>query len=130
MAKNSKMDYPKKEKKKAKAEPAETSIGPEKAREEPKKRISAGSMDIKQASETAKNKLAEALNKKAESTSSISEEGDGWNAVVEVVDEEFLPGKNLKSMNDIIGVYEVKLSSKGELLSWVKKSSHNRGKPD
>ena len=86
-------------------------------------------MDIKEVSETAKKKLAEVLNKKANSTASISKEGDFWNAIIEMVDEEYLPGKNIDSMNDIIGVYDVKLNSKGELESYNKKSSHKRGNP-
>lgn len=85
-------------------------------------------MDIKQVSEKAKEKLAETLQKKANSTISIAKEADYWLATVEMVDEEYLPGQNLPSMNDILGVYEVKLSDAGELLSWSKKSSHKRGK--
>jgi len=84
-------------------------------------------LDIKEASETAKKKLAEVLNKKANSTISISKEGEEWLATVEIIDEEFLPGKNLESMSDLIGVYEVKLDSKGEVLSYNKKNSHKRG---
>lgn len=98
-----------------------------KEREENTEKEHTSGMDIKQASETAKKKLAEALNKKADNTISISREGDKWGVVVEIVDEEYLPGKNLKSMSDIIGVYEVKLNDKGGLLSWTKKSSHKRG---
>lgn len=84
-------------------------------------------MDLKQASEQAKEKLAEALNKKANATISISREGEGWLATVEIIDEEYLPGKNLESMNDILGIYEVKLSANGELSGWSKKSSRKRG---
>jgi hypothetical protein len=84
-------------------------------------------MDIKLASKTAKEKLSDALNKKANTVVSVSKEGDIWNAVIEIIDEEYLPGKNLDSMSDIIGVYDVKLSDKGELLSWNKKSSRKRG---
>jgi hypothetical protein len=83
--------------------------------------------DIGSASEIAKQKLAKAMNKTADSTISISKEDDIWNAVVEIVDEEYLPGMKVKSMSDIIGVYEVKLSNDGNLLSWTKKSSHKRG---
>ena len=85
-------------------------------------------MDINQASETVKKKLAEALNKKAENTASISKEGDEWIAVVEIVEEQYLTEAGLKSMNDIIGIYEAKLNSKGELISWNKKNSRKRGK--
>lgn len=85
-------------------------------------------MDIKQVSEKAKERLAEALQKKPNATVSISKEAEHWLALVEMVDEEYLPGKNLASMNDILGVYEVKLSDTGELLGWTKKSSHKRGK--
>ncbi len=94
---------------------------------EPKKEEIKPNMDVKQASETAKKKLAEALNKKPNATVSISKEADYWNAVVEIVEEEYLPGKDLQSMNDIIGVYESKLNAKGDLISWTKKSSHRRG---
>jgi hypothetical protein len=83
-------------------------------------------MEIKEASETAKKKLGETLNKTPNATISITKEADYWNAVVEVVEEEYLPGKNLRSMSDIIGIYEVKLSDKGELISWTKKSTHKR----
>jgi hypothetical protein len=86
-----------------------------------------GSLDIKQASKTAKEKLAEALDKKANTVVSVSKEGENWEAIIEIIDEEYLPGKNLESMNDIIGVYDVKMSDKGELLSWNKKSSRRRG---
>jgi hypothetical protein len=84
-------------------------------------------MDINEASKTVKEKLGSALNKKPNSTISISKEGTEWNATVEVVEEEYLPGKNLQSMNDIIGVYEVKLDDGGDLTSWVKKGVHKRG---
>lgn len=84
-------------------------------------------MNIKEASETAKKKLADVLNKKANSTTSISKEGEEWLATVEIIEEEFLPGKNLQSMNDLIGVYEVKLDSKGEIINYNKKSAHKRG---
>jgi len=83
--------------------------------------------DIKRMSEKAKKALSEALNKNTESTISISKEGNEWLASVEVLEEEYIPGMNMKSMSDIIGVYELKLSNKGELLSWNKKSSRRRG---
>lgn len=101
---------------------------PEKKVEDKKGTVPVGSMDLKQASELIKKKFGEALNKKPNSTISISKEADYWLATIEMVDEEYLPGKNLASMNDILGVYEVKLNDKGELLSWSKKSSHRRGK--
>lgn len=85
-------------------------------------------MDIKQVSEKAKEKLAEALQKKANAAISVSKEADYWLVAVEIIEEEYLPGKNLSSMNDILAVYEVKLSDAGELLGWTKKSSHKRGK--
>jgi len=91
------------------------------------KEITGKGMSIKQAAGVAKEKLAEALNKKANATVSISREGNDWNATVEILEEEYLPGKNVSSMNDIIGVYEVKLNDKGDLTSWVKKGSHKRG---
>jgi len=82
-------------------------------------------MNAKEASETAKKKLAEVLNKKANATAAISKDGDGWKAVVEMIDEEYLPGH--ASMNDIIGVYVATLDAKGELLSWEKKTIRKRG---
>lgn len=99
-----------------------------KAEEKPKKDVKpARSMDTKQASEAAKKKLAEALNKKANNTVAISKEGNEWIASVEIIEEQYLPGMNIESMNDTLAVYEVKLSSTGELISWNKKSSHKRG---
>jgi hypothetical protein len=82
---------------------------------------------IKNASENAKRRLSDALSKKANSTVSITKEGEGWNAVVEIIDEEFLPDMNVKSMNDIIGIYEVKLSKSGDLMGWTKVNSKRRG---
>jgi hypothetical protein len=86
-----------------------------------------GRMDIKEASEVAMEELAEATGKKAESTVSISKEGENWQATIEIIDEEYLPGQNLKSMSDIIGVYEVTLESSGKLINWTKKNSRRRG---
>jgi hypothetical protein len=86
-----------------------------------------GKFDIKLASKTAKVKLSDAIDKKASAVVSASKEGDVWNVIVEMIDEEYLPGKNFDSMSDIIGVYDVKLSNKGELLSWTKKNSRRRG---
>jgi hypothetical protein len=88
--------------------------------------ISAEEMDLKRASELAKKKLSEALDKRANATISIEHQGDHWLATVEVVEEEYLPGQNLKSMNDILGVYEVKLSDTGKLLKWTRKTSYKR----
>jgi hypothetical protein len=82
---------------------------------------------LKEAADLAQQRLGEALNKKPNATTSISKEGDNWRASVEIVEEEYLPGKNLRSMNDIIGVYEVILNTSGELESWEKKHSHKRG---
>jgi hypothetical protein len=85
-------------------------------------------LDIGRASEIVKKKIGEALNKKPNATISISKEGDDWKAIVEILEEEYLPGKNLQSMSDIIGVYEVQMSSKGDhLINWTKKSSRKRG---
>jgi hypothetical protein len=86
-----------------------------------------GSLDIKSASELARTKLAEVLEKLPNATTSIVKTGDDWEATVEVVEEEYLPGQNLRSMNDLIGVYQVVLSHNGELLSWAKKGTHKRG---
>jgi hypothetical protein len=85
-----------------------------------------GEMNLKQASELAKKKLSEALNKPANATISIENEGDHWFAMVEIVEEEYLPGQNLKSMNDLLGVYEINLSNQGELLKWTRKKSYKR----
>ena len=84
-------------------------------------------MNLKQASEMAKKRLAEAIHKKANAVNSIAKEGDTWIATVEMVDEVYLPEQNFNSMNDVIGVYDITLSSSGELLSWNKRSSRRRG---
>jgi hypothetical protein len=84
-------------------------------------------MEIKEVSEIAKKKLGETLNKTPNAVVSISKKTDSWSAIIEVVEEEFLPGRDLRSMGDIIGVYEVSLSNNGEILGWTKKSSHKRG---
>jgi hypothetical protein len=83
-------------------------------------------LDLKGASELAKKKLSEALGKPANATISIEDEGEFWLAVVEIVEEEYLPGQNLKSMNDLLGVYEVKLGKTGNLLKWTRKNSYKR----
>jgi hypothetical protein len=88
--------------------------------------ISDPSGDLKQASELAKKKLSEALDKPANATISIENAGNHWLAMVEVVEEEYLPGQNLKSMNDLLGVYEVHLSLAGKLLKWTRKNSYKR----
>jgi hypothetical protein len=88
-----------------------------------------GNMNLKEASEMIKKKLSDALGRKPESTISISKEGDVWVAEVGMIDEEYLPGKDLSSMNDIIGIYSVKMDSNGELINWSKKRSHQRGQP-
>jgi hypothetical protein len=84
-------------------------------------------IDIKTASELARTKLADVLGKTANATISIERQGEDWAAFVEIVDEEYLPGQNMRSMSDIIGVYEVTLSSTGELLKFVRKRSNKRG---
>jgi len=90
--------------------------------------IPAGGMNLKQASKKAMQELGEALGKKAEATTSISREGENWKATVEVVDEVYLPDqKDVRSMNDMIGVYEISLSAQGELLNWTRINSRKRG---
>jgi hypothetical protein len=86
------------------------------------------STGLKRISELAKQSLGDALGKKANTTVSLTREGEHWRASVEVVEEEYLPGMNLRSMNDIIALYEVTLDGAGELLEWTKKSSYKRGK--
>jgi hypothetical protein len=82
--------------------------------------------DIKMASDTIKNKLAHALDKTPNATISISFDGENWKADVEVVEEEYLPGQNLKSLNDIFGLYEVFMDASGNLISWTKKRMYKR----
>jgi hypothetical protein len=84
-------------------------------------------MDIKKASKVVKNKLAEALDKPANATISIEHRGENWVAMVEILEEEYLSGQNVRSMNDIIAVYEVSLSNTGELMKWERKSAYKRG---
>jgi hypothetical protein len=83
-------------------------------------------LDIKKASEIIKTKLGEALDKKANATISIRKEGNEWKADVEVVEEEYLPGQNLRSMNDLLGLYDVSMDDKGNLTGWVKKKMYKR----
>jgi hypothetical protein len=105
-------------------ETEETKVAEEK--EEAEETLQNGEIDLKQASELAKKKLSDALNKPANATISIENTGDNWLALVEIVEEEYLPGQNLKSMNDLLGVYEVNLSHQGELLKWTRKGSYKR----
>jgi hypothetical protein len=83
-------------------------------------------LDIKKASEIIKTKLGEALDKKANATISIRKEGNEWKADVEVVEEEYLPGQNLRSMNDLLGLYDVSMDDNGNLTGWVKKKMYKR----
>jgi len=83
--------------------------------------------EVGKMSELAREKLSDALDKKVDSVVSISEQEGGWLAELDVIDEEYLPDIELRSMSDIIGTYEVKLDNKGELVSWNKKSSRKRG---
>jgi hypothetical protein len=85
------------------------------------------SMDLKQASELVKQKLSDALEKKANATISIEKQTDYWLASVEIIEEEYLPGHNQRSMNDLIALYEVHLSYTGELLKWIRKRAYKRG---
>jgi hypothetical protein len=89
-------------------------------------RVIAPPSDIKQASDQIKSKLADALDKKSNATISISKDGELWNADVEIVEEEYLPGQNLKSMNDLIGLYDVSMDLSGNLLNWTKKKMYKR----
>jgi hypothetical protein len=88
--------------------------------------VSVGELDLKQASELAKQKLSQALNKAANATISIEDTGDSWLATVEIIEEEYLPGQQLKSMNDLLGVYEIQLGHNGKLLKWKRKGSYKR----
>jgi hypothetical protein len=89
--------------------------------------ISGNKMNLKEASELVKNKLADALDKVANATITISKDQDIWRAEVEIVEEEYVPGEKLRSMNDIIGLYDVEMDSSGELLRWLKKKTYKRG---
>jgi hypothetical protein len=82
--------------------------------------------DIKEAADTIKQKVALALDKKPNATISINKEGDTWHADVEVVEEEYLPGQNIKSMNDILGLYDVVMDASGNILNWTKKKAYKR----
>jgi hypothetical protein len=82
--------------------------------------------DIKEAADSIKQKVALALDKKPNATISINKEGDTWRADVEVVEEEYLPGQNIKSMNDILGLYDVVMDSSGNILNWTKKKAYKR----
>lgn len=79
-------------------------------------------MNVEEAAEMAKKKLADALKKKAYATTNISKDGEGWKATVEIVEEEHMP-----SQFDIIGVYEVKMDKDGKLISWNRIKSRKRG---
>lgn len=105
-------------------------VGEEQRKKEVRKEDFSRDNEAKEISEIAKKKLSEVLNKKAENTISISKEGESWKAQIEVVEEEYLPGQNLKSMSDIIAIYEVKISNTGKLLSWNKKTFRKRGDID
>jgi hypothetical protein len=81
---------------------------------------------LQEAAQSVKMQLAEALHKPANATISITKDGDHWTAQVEVVEEEYLPGQQLKSMNDILGLYEVEMDMDGQLLNWTKRKTYKR----
>jgi len=79
-------------------------------------------MNVVEAAEMAKKKLADILKKKAYAATSISKDKDAWKTTVEIIEEEHMP-----SQFDIIGIYEVKMNKDGKLISWEKKESRRRG---
>ena len=86
-------------------------------------------MNAEEVSERIKDKLSKVLKKKAEKTVSIQRDKEKWTAKVEVLEEVYLPGQpEIMSMNDIIGLYDVQMSGKGELLGWKRLETRQRGK--
>jgi hypothetical protein len=81
---------------------------------------------LKYISEQIKKLLGDALHKKPNATVAIVKEGEQWRADVEVVEEEYLPGQNLKSMNDLLGLYDVTMDKNGQLIQWTKKKMYKR----
>lgn len=68
---------------------------------------------IKEINKKALDAMKDLLNKTAESTISISKEDEGWRVVVEVLERKSVP-----DTQDILGRYELKLDSNGELLDF------------
>jgi len=69
--------------------------------------------DIKKISKKSLDALKELLNKKPEGVISVSKEGKEWTVVVEALERKSVP-----DTQDILGRYELRLDSEGELLDY------------
>lgn len=109
------------EKEKTKEAKAEEEKIPKKEEVEEKVIVPEG--DISDLAEKIKQKLAKALNKKANSCAGVKQtENNLWKASIEIVEEEHMPNKF-----DVIAVYEVLFDNKLNLKSWEKKQQRIRG---
>jgi hypothetical protein len=57
--------------------------------------------------------MARLLNKKVESIVSLTREGEGWKAIIEVLERKAVPDSH-----DLLGRYEVTLDSNGNVLGY------------
>ena len=69
--------------------------------------------DIKKISKKSLDAVKELLNKEPESTISVAKEGKEWTVVVEALERKSVP-----DTQDILGRYELRLDSEGELLDY------------
>lgn len=77
---------------------------------------------IKEILENAKFQLKELTGFDAVSVTSIKKEGEGWVIAVEMLEKKGIPDRM-----DILGLYEVKMDSGGDLLSYERKGLRKRG---
>jgi hypothetical protein len=77
---------------------------------------------LKRMVDKASNQLSELTGFKVSSVVGIQKEGDGWTATIEMLEKAGIPDRM-----DILGTYEVKLDSTGDLLTYDRKGLRKRG---
>lgn len=78
-------------------------------------------MSMKETAEKAKKELVELTGFKSPSLVGVKKEGGGWIFSIELVEKNSIP----EGM-DILGLYEVKIDSAGDVASYERKSSRRR----
>ena len=75
-----------------------------------------------QIAQQAKEQLQALTNLKAETVSSLSHEGEGWQVVLEMVEMKYVP-----DTMDVLGSYEVLLDAEGNVVSYARTRRYHRG---
>lgn len=77
---------------------------------------------IKEIGRQAPALIESLLNKKAEGITSMSKEGDGWKVLVEVLERKAIP-----DTQDILSIYELKLSGEMDITGYRRVGLRHRG---